>query len=123
VGEGWVDLEPVIDIKIIKNRLLKVCYVPATTAASFKAFFLFIILRPFTVLMRHTRQAVRAIKQFISLDVYGACAPYHLQGCQMSKYPTLYCEELISKLNSFIVCVPGVFVSKLLKSATHIPAK
>ncbi len=71
-----------------KNRLLKVCYVPATTAASFKAFFLFIILQPFTVLMRHTRQAVRAIKQFISLDVYGASAPYHLLGCQMSKYPT-----------------------------------
>jgi hypothetical protein len=34
-----------------------------------KLFFLF-MLRPFTVLMRQTRQAVRAIKQSISLDVY-----------------------------------------------------
>jgi hypothetical protein len=57
-----------------KNRLLKVCYVPATSAASSKDFFLFFILQPFTVLMRQTRQAVRAIKQSISLDVYGeAC--------------------------------------------------
>jgi hypothetical protein len=32
--------------------------------------FFFFKLRPFTVLMRKTRQAVRAIKQSISLDVY-----------------------------------------------------
>ncbi len=30
-----------IDIKINKNRLLKVCYVPATNSTSFKAFFSF----------------------------------------------------------------------------------
>jgi hypothetical protein len=34
-------------------------------------FFLFFLLRPFTVLMKQTRQAVRAIKQSIFLDVYG----------------------------------------------------
>jgi hypothetical protein len=44
-----------------------VCYVPATNAAKTK----FFLLQPFTVLMRQTRQAVRAIKRSISLDVYG----------------------------------------------------
>ena len=33
-------------------------------------FFSFFLLRPFTVLMKQTRQAVRAIKQSIFLDVY-----------------------------------------------------
>ncbi len=37
----------------------------------------FFLLPPFAVLMRQTRQAVRAIKQSISLDVYGA-AQQHL---------------------------------------------
>jgi len=40
--------------------------VPTTSTANPKVF----LLRPFTVLMRHTKQAVRAIKQSISLDVY-----------------------------------------------------
>jgi hypothetical protein len=52
-----------------QKRLLKVCYVSATSATSSKTFFFF-LLRPFTVLMIQTRQAVRAIKQSISLDVY-----------------------------------------------------
>ncbi len=43
---------------------------PATSATSSKVFFIFFLLRPFTVLTRQTRQAVRAIKQPISLDVY-----------------------------------------------------
>jgi hypothetical protein len=59
-----------IDIEI-ENRLLKVCYVPATSAASSKAF----LLHPFTVLMRQTRQAVHAIKQSIFLDVYALYPP------------------------------------------------
>ncbi len=46
-----------------KNRLLKVCYVPDTCAASSKAF----LLQPLTVLMRQTRQAVRTINQSIFL--------------------------------------------------------
>jgi hypothetical protein len=56
-----------IDIK--KNRLLEVCYVPATSATSSKAFVSFFTLRPFIVLTRQTRQALHAIKQSISLDV------------------------------------------------------
>jgi hypothetical protein len=55
--------------------LLKVCYVPATSASlprvSFFFSFLFLLLRPLTVLMKQTRQAVRAVKQSIFLDVYG----------------------------------------------------
>jgi hypothetical protein len=53
------------------NRLLKVCYVP-TPSANFKRqsffFFFIFLLRPLTVLMKQTRQAVRAIKQSILLS-------------------------------------------------------
>ncbi len=63
-----------IDIKSLQNRLLKVCYVPATSAClprvSFLFSFLFLLLRPLTVLMKQTRQAVCTIKQSIFLDVY-----------------------------------------------------
>ncbi len=53
-------------IDIEKNRLLEVCYVPLLAPPHPRLFF---ILRPFTALTRQTRQAVRAIKQSISLDV------------------------------------------------------
>jgi hypothetical protein len=56
-----------IDIKR-KNRLLKVCYVPATSARLQRLLFL---LQPLTVLMKQTRQAVHAIKSLYYLDVYG----------------------------------------------------
>ncbi len=46
------------------NRLLKVYYVPATSAVLMGFFFL---LRPITVLMKQTRQALHAIKQSILL--------------------------------------------------------
>ncbi len=58
-----------IDIKSLQNRLLKVCYVPATSAGlprvSFFFSFLFLLLQPLTVLMKQTRQAVSAVKQSI----------------------------------------------------------
>jgi hypothetical protein len=64
-----------IDIKSLQNRLLRVCNVPATSASlpriSFFFSFLFLLLRPLTVLMKQTRQTVRAVKQSIFLDVYG----------------------------------------------------
>ncbi len=47
-----------------KNRLLKVCYVPATRAGLPKLF----LLQPLTVLMKQTRQAVCTIKQSILLS-------------------------------------------------------
>ena len=57
----------IIDIERHKNRLLKFCYVPATSAAhNWLLFFLF-LLRPFTVLMKQTRQVVCAVKQSIFL--------------------------------------------------------
>jgi hypothetical protein len=50
-----------------QNRLLKVCYVPATSASlprvNFFFSFLFLVQWPFTVLIKQTRQAVRAVKQ------------------------------------------------------------
>ncbi len=49
-----------------KNRLLKVCYVPAIST-TFLAFFLFFLLWVLAVLMKQTRQAVCAIKQSILL--------------------------------------------------------
>ncbi len=57
----------------MKNRLLKFCYVPATSAARNRLLFFLFLLWPFTVLMKQTRQAVRAIRQSIFLDVYGSC--------------------------------------------------
>ncbi len=49
----------VVDIKSLQNRLLKVCYVPATRASlprvSFFFSFLFLLLQPLTVLMKQTR--------------------------------------------------------------------
>ncbi len=64
-----------IDIKSLQNRLLKVCYVPVTSAglpmvSFFFSFLFFLLLQPLTVLMNQTRQAVRAVKQSIFLDVY-----------------------------------------------------
>jgi hypothetical protein len=50
-----------IDIERRKNRLLEFCYVPATCTAHNRLLFFF-LLRPFTVLMKQTRQVVRAVK-------------------------------------------------------------
>jgi hypothetical protein len=55
-----------IDIERHKNKLLKFCYVPATSAARNRLLFFF-LLQPFTVLMKQTR----IVKQSILLDVYG----------------------------------------------------
>jgi hypothetical protein len=48
-----------------KNRLLKFCYVPATSAVRNRLLFFLFLLWPFTVLMKQTRQAVCTIKQSI----------------------------------------------------------
>jgi hypothetical protein len=64
-----------IGIESLQNRLLKVCYVPAICAGLPRVSFFFsffLLLRPLTVLMKQTRQAVCAIKQSIFLDVYGS---------------------------------------------------
>ncbi len=53
-----------IDIESLQNRLLKVCYVPPTSASLPRLLFL---LHPLTVLMKQTRQAVFAIKQYLLL--------------------------------------------------------
>jgi hypothetical protein len=63
--------------------LLKVCYVPSTTAVLIAFFSSFFLLRPLTVLMKKTRQPVRAIKQSIYLDVYGY--NIHIRRCFYAK--------------------------------------
>jgi hypothetical protein len=49
-----------IDIESLQSRLLKVCYVPATSAGLPRLLFL---QQPLTILKKQTRQAVRAVKQ------------------------------------------------------------
>jgi hypothetical protein len=53
-----------IDIKSLQNRLLKFCYVPATSASLPRLLFL---LQPLTALMKQARQVVCAVKQTILL--------------------------------------------------------
>ncbi len=62
-----------IDIESLQNWLLKVCYVPATSAGLPRVsfFFSFLLLQPLTVIMKQARQAVHAVKESIFLDVYG----------------------------------------------------
>jgi hypothetical protein len=50
------------DISLL-NRLLKVCYVPATSTSLPRLSAFFFLLQPQIVLMKRTSQAVRAIKQ------------------------------------------------------------
>jgi hypothetical protein len=55
-------------IQSVQNRLLKVCYVPATSAGLNRLlYFFFFLWWQLTVLMKQTRQAVCAVKQTILL--------------------------------------------------------
>jgi hypothetical protein len=55
----------------MKNRLLKVCYVPATSTGLPRLLFSSFFMRPLTVVMKQTRQAGCAIKQSILLKCLG----------------------------------------------------
>ncbi len=60
----------------ISKELLKLCYVPATSATSSKGIFHFFLLQPLTVLIRQTWQAVRAIiNESIFLRYLWLCRP------------------------------------------------
>ncbi len=72
IAQFWQSFNCIpIDIVSLLNRLLKVCYVPATNAGLNRLLFL---LQPLTVLMKQTRQAICTVKQSIYLDVYGNTA-------------------------------------------------
>ncbi len=59
--------EETIDIERRKNRLLKFCYVPATSVAHNRLLFFF-----FAAAVYNTNEAKKAgLKQSIFLDVYG----------------------------------------------------
>jgi hypothetical protein len=82
--------------------LLKFCYVPATSAAHNRLLFLFNLLQPFTVLMKQTRKAVRAIKQSIFLDVYGSRAEINIEDLVFnSSAPLTLLLPLAKGLNFF----------------------
>jgi hypothetical protein len=59
-----------IDIESFQNRLLKVCYVLATSVCLSRLLFLF-LRWPLTVLMNLTRQAVHTLSSLYYLDAYG----------------------------------------------------
>ncbi len=63
-----------IDIESLQNRLLKVCYVPATSACLHRLLFIIFLLRPLTALIKETRQTISAIKHSIFLR----CLCYYL---------------------------------------------
>jgi hypothetical protein len=63
-----------IDIKSLQNRLLKVCYAPATSTSLNRLF----LLQPLALLLKQTRQVVHTIKQSNYLDVYGLLLALHL---------------------------------------------
>ncbi len=90
---GWCNTNRIgsIDIKSL-NRLLKVCYVPATSAILI-AYFSAFLLQPLTVLMKQTRQPVRAVKQSLYLDVYDW---FYLVRCypRWPRYSTDCCASL-----------------------------
>jgi hypothetical protein len=69
VGSIFAHLEENHRYQKSLSRLLKVCYVPATSAI-LVAYFSSFLLRPLTVLMKQTRQPVCTVKQSIYLDVY-----------------------------------------------------
>ncbi len=55
-----------IDIERRKNRLLKFCYVTATSAAQNRLLFFF-LLRLFTILMKQIRQALSSLYSYMSM--------------------------------------------------------
>jgi hypothetical protein len=81
----------------VHNRLLKVCYVPTTSASLSRLLFLFFLQWPLTVLMKQTRQAVHAFKQpslliclWLSITfccrVHYCYAISHFAECRCSEY-------------------------------------
>ncbi len=84
-----------------KNRLLKVCCVPATSASLPRLF----LLRPLTVLMKQTRQAVRAIKQSILLGcLWLPCGLTYLD--HLGRYYTNWNKpNCVHRHQSNIVCL------------------
>ena len=55
-----------IDIESHKNRLLKVCYVPATSAHLPRLLFIYFLLQQLTILMKQTKQVVHTLNQSIN---------------------------------------------------------
>jgi hypothetical protein len=78
------------------NRLLKVCYVPATSTL-LVAFFSSFLLQPLTVLMRQTRQVVCAIH--LSKHRYQKSLNILLKVCYVPATSTL----LVAFFSSFLL--------------------
>jgi hypothetical protein len=111
-----------------QNILLKFCYVPATSAAHNRLLFFLFLLQPFTVLMKQTRQAVRAIKQSIFLDVYGSNEIMYTFSLLFIKsfftWPKpLYDNIAVAKCQSFYILNRlGQVCSTVVRTQTHTHA-
>ncbi len=90
-----------IDIESLQNRLLKVCYMPATSTGLPRLLFL---LLPLRVLMKQTRQVVHAIKQSILLRCLWVRHTY-----QNNKF-----------VRGFEKTIPKTFVKKIIKQAPGV---
>ena len=84
-----------------KNWLLKVSYVPATSVASSKGFSKAFFLRPLTVLMRPTRQVVRAINQSIFLRCLWPRLRHSIQKKSYGAWESFFlCCQILHKNNN-----------------------
>ncbi len=90
-----------IDIKSLQNRLLKVCYVPATSASlprvSLFFSFLFLLLQPLIVLMKQTRWLKQSIFficlwSMVTIIIYLLSSILHIYDPKTSKKERLINE-------------------------------
>ncbi len=116
-----------IDIESLRNWLLKVCYVTPTRAHLPRLLFL---LRPLTVLIKQTRQAVCTIKQSILLR----CLCILWNGFLVKWVPgrglerresgkTVLHLQIISILISYIITIIINFLNYYLKKKENHPSK
>ncbi len=87
-----------IDIESLQNRLLGVCYVPANNADLSKLLFLLGLL---AVLIKQTRQVVRAFKQSILLRCLWCCITKNKGTCVLHKEPRQVQQLPLSLLTAF----------------------
>ncbi len=90
-----------IDVKSLQNGLLKVCYVPATSASLNRLLFFLFLLWPWTVLMKQTRQAVHAVKQPILLRCLWLASIFFIQNTNNVKKQINLSLDAKKQLNSY----------------------
>ncbi len=103
-----------IDIESLQNRLLKVCYVPTTSAHLPRLLFIVVLLQPLRVLNSKQGRHYLPLSCQYYLDVYGS-SPFHSQLVSSQRIPKKFilisfttCAELIHKSftddSKFVLC-------------------